>query len=145
MRRYFQFALGWRISRSTGFHIQKSENECRAILSPEYFWKIYIWGTGEYNRFYEEGVYNCAGCATPLYRSSTKFYSGYGWPAFFEGLHGAINRSSDPDGRRTEITCVSCGGHLGHIFKREGFKTPTDERHCVNSVSVKFIPANSAA
>ncbi|RYR03580.1 hypothetical protein Ahy_B06g082622 [Arachis hypogaea] len=108
------------IARSTGFHIQKSENECRAILSPE---------------FYEEGVYNCAGCATPLYRSSTKFYSGYGWPAFFEGLHGAINRSSDPDGRRTEITCVSCGGHLGHIFKREGFKTPTDERHCVNSVS----------
>ncbi|XP_057746780.1 peptide methionine sulfoxide reductase B5-like [Arachis stenosperma] len=104
-----------------------------------------IEGYWKYNKFYEEGVYNCAGCATPLYKSSTKFDSGYGWPAFFEGLLGAINRSPDPYGRRTEITCATCGGHLGHVFKGEGFKTPTDERHCVNSVSVKFIPANSAA
>ena len=97
---------------------------------------VTIEGYWEYNKFYEEGVYNCAGCATPLYKSSTKFDSGYGWPAFFEGLLGAINRSPDPYGRRTEITCAACGGHLGHVFKGEGFKTPTDERHCVNSVSV---------
>ncbi|KAL1351962.1 peptide methionine sulfoxide reductase B5-like isoform X2 [Arachis hypogaea] len=95
-----------------------------------------IEGYWEYNKFYEEGVYNCAGCATPLYKSSTKFDSGYGWPVFFEGLLGAINRSPDPYRRRTEITCAACGDHLGHVFKGEGFKTPTDERHCVNSVSV---------
>ncbi|KAA8548549.1 hypothetical protein F0562_000184 [Nyssa sinensis] len=68
-----------------------------------------------------------------------------GWPAFFEGLPGAINRFPDPDGRRTEITCAACGGHLGHVFKGEGFSTPTDERHCVNSVSVKFVTENSSA
>ncbi|OWM78522.1 hypothetical protein CDL15_Pgr016246 [Punica granatum] len=95
-------------------------------------------GTGEYNKLYEEGIYNCAGCGTPLYKSTTKFDSGCGWPAFYEGFPGAINRSPDPDGRRTEITCAACGGHLGHVFKGEGFPTPTDERHCVNSVSIKF-------
>ncbi|KAF8370102.1 hypothetical protein HHK36_026635 [Tetracentron sinense] len=76
----------------------------------------------------------------PLYKSTTKFNSGCGWPAFYEGLPGAINCTPDPDGRRTEITCAACGGHLGHVFKGEGFKTPTDERHCVNSVSIKFGP-----
>ncbi|XP_024312427.1 peptide methionine sulfoxide reductase B5 isoform X2 [Brachypodium distachyon] len=99
-------------------------------------------GTGEYNKFYGSGVYNCAGCGTPLYKSTTKFDSGCGWPAFFEGLPGAIQRTPDPDGRRVEITCTACGGHLGHVFKGEGFKTPTDERHCVNSVSMKFTPAS---
>ncbi|KAK9266085.1 hypothetical protein L1049_021486 [Liquidambar formosana] len=96
-------------------------------------------GTGEYDKFFADGIYNCAGCGTPLYKSSTKFNFGCGWPAFYEGLPGAINRSPDPDGRRTEITCAACGGHFGHVFKGEGFQTPTDERHCVNSVSIKFI------
>lgn len=131
-------------------------------------------GTGIYDKFNEEGVYQCAGCGTPLYKSTTKFNSGCGWPAFFEGLPGAINRyvsslfpfipstyflcilknlsyicimrmliQPDPDGSRVEITCATCGGHLGHVFKGEGFRTPTDERHCVNSVSLKFIPGNS--
>lgn len=100
-------------------------------------------GTGEYNKFYGDGAYNCVGWGTPLYKSTTKFDSGCGWPAFFEGLPGAIHRTPDPDGRRVEITCASCGGHLGHVFKGEGFKTPTDERHCVNSVSIKFTPASS--
>ncbi|CAI0560128.1 unnamed protein product [Linum tenue] len=98
--------------------------------------------TGEYDKFFEEGIYKCAGCGTPLYKSGTKFNSGCGWPAFFEGLPGAIHRTPDPDGRRTEITCAACGGHLGHVFKGEGFKTPTDERHCVNSVSIKFDSGN---
>lgn len=128
--------------------VQKSEEEWRAILSPEQFRILRrkgteYPGTGEYDKFYEEGVYNCAGCGTPLYRSTTKFNSGCGWPAFYEGLPGAINRNPDPDGMRIEITCAACGGHLGHVFKGEGCRTPTDERHCVNSISLKFVPANS--
>ncbi|MED6169519.1 Peptide methionine sulfoxide reductase B2, chloroplastic [Stylosanthes scabra] len=128
--------------------VQKSEEDWRAILSPEEFRILRqkgteYPGTGEYDKFFGEGVYNCAGCGTPLYKSTTKFNSGCGWPAFFEGLPGAINRTPDPDGRRIEITCAACGGHLGHVFKGEGFPTPTDERHCVNSISLKFAPANS--
>ncbi|KAK4758531.1 hypothetical protein SAY87_019832 [Trapa incisa] len=130
--------------------VQKSEAEWRAILSPEQFHILRekgteYPGTGEYDKFYEEGVYNCAGCGTPLYKSTTKFNSGCGWPAFFEGLPGAINSTPDPDGRRTEITCAACGGHLGHVFRGEGFPTPTNERHCVNSISLKFVPANSTS
>ncbi|KAK2987425.1 hypothetical protein RJ640_018562 [Escallonia rubra] len=125
--------------------VQKSEDEWRAILSPEQFRILRqkgteYPGTGEYDKFFEEGVYTCAGCGTPLYKSTTKFNSGCGWPAFYEGLPGAINRNADPDGRRIEITCTACGGHLGHVFKGEGFPTPIDERHCVNSISLKFSP-----
>ncbi|KAK4491176.1 hypothetical protein RD792_001907 [Penstemon davidsonii] len=128
--------------------VQKSEEDWRAILSPEQFHILRqkgteYPGTGEYNKFDKEGIYECAGCGTPLYKSTTKFNSGCGWPAFYEGLPGAINRTADPDGRRIEITCAACGGHLGHVFKGEGFPTPTDERHCVNSISLKFTPGNS--
>ncbi|PWA78697.1 Mss4-like protein [Artemisia annua] len=131
----------------TSSSVEKSEDEWRAVLSPEQFRILRqkgteYPGTGQYNKFYEEGVYSCAGCGTPLYKSTTKFNSGCGWPAFYEGLPGAINRHPDPDGMRVEITCAACGGHLGHVFKGEGFKTPTDERHCVNSISLKFAPGN---
>ncbi|KAM1289240.1 hypothetical protein ACFX2H_016471 [Malus domestica] len=105
---------------------QKSKEEWRTVLSPEQFWILRM--PREYDKFFEEGIYNCAGCETPLYRSTTKFNSGCGWPAFYEGLPGAINFNPDPDGMRTEITCAACGGHLGHVFKGEGFRTPTDER-----------------
>ncbi|KAF8765677.1 hypothetical protein HU200_008174 [Digitaria exilis] len=130
--------------------VQKSEEEWQAILTPEQFNILRrkgteYPGTGEYDKFFDEGIYECAGCGTPLYKSSTKFNSGCGWPAFYEGLPGAIKQTPDPDGRRTEITCAACGGHLGHIFKGEGFKTPTNERHCVNSISLKFIPASDEA
>lgn len=85
-------------------------------------------------------MYHCAGCDTPLFTSSTKFDSGCGWPAFFDSIPGAVNRHEDRSlGRvRTEITCAKCGGHLGHVFQGEGFPTPTDERHCVNSISIKY-------
>ncbi|KAJ8548156.1 hypothetical protein K7X08_021392 [Anisodus acutangulus] len=136
------------VSMASPGSVQKSEDDWRAILSPEQFRILRqkgteYPGTGEYDKFFGEGVYQCAGCGTPLYKSTTKFNSGCGWPAFFEGLPGAINRTADPDGRRIEITCAACGGHLGHVFKGEGFPTPTDERHCVNSISLKFTPANS--
>jgi len=125
--------------------VQKSESEWRAVLSKEQF-KILrekgteMAGTGEYNKHYDSGVYSCTGCGSALYKSTTKFNSGCGWPAFYEAIPGAVSRHEDNSGRltRTEITCTACGGHLGHVFKGEGFDTPTDERHCVNSVSLKF-------
>lgn len=130
--------------------VQKSEEEWRAVLSPEQFRILRqkgteYPGTGEYNKLFDDGVYKCAGCDAALYKSTTKFNSGCGWPAFFEGLPGAITRTEDADGRRIEITCTACGGHLGHVFKGEGFPTPTDERHCVNSVSLKFTSSSSSS
>nr|ACN39810.1 unknown [Picea sitchensis] len=127
--------------------VQKSEEEWQAILSPEQFRILRkkgteFSGTGEYNKYFEDGIYSCVGCGTPLYKSTTKFDSGCGWPAFYEGFPGAIKRTPDPDGRRIEITCAACDGHLGHVFKGEGFPTPTDERHCDNSISIKFAPVN---
>ncbi len=82
----------------------------------------------------------CAACHAPLYRATHKFKSGCGWPAYFDSLPGAVTRHTDSTFgmARTEITCSKCGGHLGHVFKGEGYPTPTDERHCVNSVSLKF-------
>ncbi|KAF7843061.1 K(+) efflux antiporter 3, chloroplastic isoform X1 [Senna tora] len=105
--------------------LHKSEEEWRAILSPQQFQILRqkgteYPGTGEYDKFFGEGIYNCAGCGTPLYKSTTKFNSGCGWPAFYEGLPGAINQTPDPDGMRIEITCAACGGHLGHVFKDMG-------------------------
>ncbi|CAL8464990.1 g4525 [Coccomyxa elongata] len=97
-------------------------------------------GSGEYNKFKGEGDYKCAGCGTALYTSETKFDSGCGWPAFYAEIPGAVERHVDNayGMRRVEITCAKCGGHLGHVFEGEGFKTPTDQRHCVNSRSIKF-------
>jgi methionine-R-sulfoxide reductase len=99
--------------------------------------------TGEYDDFFEPGVYVCRRCNSQLYRSDHKFQAHCGWPAFDQEVPGAVRHLPDPDGVRTEIECANCGGHLGHVFFGEGF-TAKNARHCVNSISMKFVPADAA-
>jgi methionine-R-sulfoxide reductase len=94
--------------------------------------------SGEYDDFYKEGIYICRQCDTPLFDSKAKFDAGCGWPAFDACFENAITEVPDPDGNRVEIICSKCKGHLGHAFRGESY-TETDTRHCVNSLSIKFV------
>ncbi|KAI0899144.1 SelR-domain-containing protein [Annulohypoxylon nitens] len=140
-------------SSNMSYPDQRSTDEWRAVLSKEQFRILREKGTeapgsGKYDKFFSEsGVYTCAGCNAPLYKANHKFKSGCGWPAYFDNIPGAVTRHEDKSWgmARTEICCANCGGHLGHVFKGEGYPTPTDERHCVNSISLNFSPEEKPA
>jgi peptide-methionine (R)-S-oxide reductase len=124
--------------------VRSAEQAWHTRLSAEQFRVLRMKGTeeihtGEYNEHFAPGVYNCAACALPLYKSSHKFKSGHGWPAFCDNIPDALDRHTVQ--RKVEITCSGCGGHVGHVFKSSRYPPPKRERHCVNSISLKFVPA----
>jgi peptide-methionine (R)-S-oxide reductase len=134
------------------YDVAKSDEEWRAQLTPQEYHVLREAGTerpftGEYEGTKTVGVYSCRACGTELFRSDTKFESHCGWPSFYEPL--AEDRVEYIEDRslgmlRVEVRCANCGSHLGHVFEGEGYSTPTDQRYCINSVSLRLEPADKA-
>lgn len=124
----------------------KSNDEWKKELTPEQYRVLREKGTeapfsGEYDRVFDPGTYTCAACGAELFASETKFEAHCGWPSFYDAKPGSVVMTPDDSlgMSRTEVTCANCGGHLGHVFEDEGHATPTDQRYCINSVSLKLI------
>lgn len=135
------------------YPIEKTDERWRAELSPQEFQVLRRAGTeppftGEYDNTFTEGVYSCRACGAELFRSETKFASHCGWPSFYSPLAADrvryLSDTSIPGRPRTEVRCATCGSHLGHVFEGEGYDTPTDQRYCINSISLRFAPATGA-
>jgi peptide-methionine (R)-S-oxide reductase len=130
------------------YAVVKPESEWRQELDPDAYQVLRLGGTerpfsGEYEYTTTEGVYRCRACAAELFRSDHKFDSHCGWPSFYTPLAGdAVELLTDRSMGmvRTEVRCAACGSHLGHVFEGEGFATPTDQRYCINSVSLELVP-----
>ena len=127
--------------------IQKTDDEWKSELTPEQYEVLRKKGTeapftGEYESVFDPGTYTCAACGTELFESEKKFEAHCGWPSFYDAKPDAVEFHTDDSlgMSRTEVICATCGGHLGHVFEGEGFDTPTDQRFCINSVSLKFDP-----
>ena len=128
--------------------VEKTDQEWRDQLTPEQYQVLRRRATeapftGEYDSVFDPGTYSCAACGTKLFDSTTKFDAHCGWPSFYDAKAGTVEFIADDshDMVRTEVICANCGGHLGHVFEGEGYGTPTDLRYCINSLSLKFDPA----
>ena len=135
------------ISFLSGIELRAQEEMPYNKLTPAEEWVILKKGTerpfsGKYEDHWLQGTYVCKQCNAALYRSESKFDAHCGWPSFDDEIDGAVTRVPDVDGHRTEIQCANCGAHLGHVFLGEGF-TRKNTRHCVNSISMKFIADES--
>ncbi|MEV4442069.1 peptide-methionine (R)-S-oxide reductase MsrB [Streptomyces sp. NPDC049577] len=131
------------------YEVEKTDEEWRAELSPAEYQVLRQAGTepafrGEYTDTKAEGVYSCRACGAELFRSTEKFESHCGWPSFYDPKDSsAVELVEDRSHGmvRTEVRCARCGSHLGHVFAGEGYPTPTDQRYCINSISLRLIPA----
>jgi peptide-methionine (R)-S-oxide reductase len=132
-----------------GYEVEKTEDEWRKELSPAEYQVLRKAGTeapykGEYTDTETEGVYSCRACGSELFRSTEKFHSHCGWPSFYDPARSEaveLIRDNSHGMVRTEVRCAKCGSHLGHVFEGEGYPTPTDQRYCINSISLKLEPA----
>jgi peptide-methionine (R)-S-oxide reductase len=127
--------------------IQKSDEQWKKELTPEQYHVLREKGTepafsSEMEFNFDKGAYRCGACKSPLFSSETKFDAHCGWPSFYDAKPGAVEFTKDTSHgiERTEVTCATCGSHLGHIFEGEDFDTPKDQRYCINSLSLQFDP-----